>query len=66
MPNEKDLSIDLNTLAAVPRPADDEQRAEQGGAPSQMPPAPPLQSIEPGKHLDAEQVRHLMGDEDAE
>ncbi|AZI42977.1 hypothetical protein EHF33_09685 [Deinococcus psychrotolerans] len=66
MPNEKDLSIDLNTLAAVPRPADEEQPAEQGPAPSQLPPAPHLQPIHPHEHLDAEQVEHLMGDEDAE
>lgn len=66
MPNEKDLNIDLNTLAAIPRPADEGQPAEQGGAPSELPVAPHLQSIHPHEHLDAEQVQRLMGDEDAE
>ncbi|AWN22059.1 hypothetical protein DKM44_01410 [Deinococcus irradiatisoli] len=70
MPDEENLNLALNTIADVTRsdgaaqPAG-HRPAEQGPAPSDLPSAPHLQTLNPGERLSAGQVEGLMGDENA-
>ncbi|UWX64644.1 hypothetical protein [Deinococcus rubellus] len=67
MPNENDLNLDLNLIADLtPTRPQEDVHAGQGDLPGELPEAPHLQTVHPGKHLSAEQVEHLMGDEAAE
>ncbi len=59
MPNEEELNIDLTMIA------DAAAGPQAAGSPAEQEPALRLPTIDLGKHLSAEQVEQVMGDEAA-
>ena len=64
MPNENDPA--LNTIADTTQAQGEANTpAEQGPAPSVLPPEPDIQPVQPGETLSAAQLEALMGDGEA-